>query len=480
MKRLSVSMASLVLAILMGACAHTGIGPNYEAPLAGPETALDRYVHAEDPAYRWSIANTIDNGGGTKTYVIDMTSQTWLSPEEVNRTEWKHWLLVTVPAQVQHDTALLFIGGGKNGGDPPKESMPEVLQSALATNSVAALLLQVPNQPLSFDGEEEGRSEDDLIAYTWNKFMTTGDERWPARLPMTKSAVRAMDTVTALTADTAISPKRVEKFVVSGGSKRGWTTWTTAAVDHRVVAIIPFVIDLLNVVPSFMHHYEVYGFFAPAVDDYVNQGIMDWMGTNEYEELLRLVEPYSYRKRLTMPKLIVNASGDQFFLPDSSQFYWDGLEGPKYLRYVPNADHGLDDTDAGETLLAFYASILTGAPLPEYDWTFPDDNTISVTTTTPVLEARSWHATNPTARDFRVETIGKAWKSQVFASNKGTTYDSFIGDPTTGWTAFFVELTFQGPGGLPLKLTTPVRVVPDVVSHQYLVPAQTPRGYLSK
>jgi len=67
-----------------------------------------------------------------------------------------------------------------------------------------------------------------------------------ARLPMTKSAVRAMDTVTAFLG----SSREVTsggRFVVAGGSKRGWTTWTTAAVDKRVVGIIPIVIDVLNI-----------------------------------------------------------------------------------------------------------------------------------------------------------------------------------------------------------------------------------------
>ena len=30
-----------------------------------------------------------------------------------------------------------------------------------------------------------------------------------------------------------------------------------------------------------------------------------------------------------MPKFVLNAAGDQFFLPDSSQFYYDELKGPK-------------------------------------------------------------------------------------------------------------------------------------------------------
>ena len=134
---------------------------------------------------------------------------------------------------------------------------------------------------------------------------------------MTKAAVRAMDTVTAFCGSPEGGKVKVDEFVVAGGSKRGWTTWTTAAVDKRVVAIIPIVIDVLNIEPSMLHHYAAYGFWAPAIGDYTTFSIMDWNGTPEYEALMKIEEPYEYRQRLTMPKFIINASGDQFFLPDS-------------------------------------------------------------------------------------------------------------------------------------------------------------------
>ena len=70
-----------------------------------------------------------------------------------------------------------------------------------------------------------------------------------------------------------------------------------------------------------------------------------------------------------MPKLMLNASGDQFFLPDSSQFYFDDLKGEKYLRYVPNTSHALDKSDALETLHAFYASVVNGTERPQIKWT---------------------------------------------------------------------------------------------------------------
>src|SRR6185503_14933769 len=104
--------------------------------------------------------------------------------------------------------------------------------------------------------------------------------------------------------------------------------------------------------PSFQHYWEAYGFWAPAVGDYVCMLLMDWSGSPEYRALMKIEEPFEYRERMTLPKFLINSSGDQFFLPDSAQFYFDRLPGVKYLRYVPNSDHSLRGSDALTTLLA--------------------------------------------------------------------------------------------------------------------------------
>jgi len=485
MRKLFTFSGLAMAAMLVAGCVHTTgkpgetfAGKPYSAPLAAAETALDRYVAKDDPSYSWSQVRTMP-GDGVTTYVLEMTSQTWRSPDELSRTLWEHYLVVSVPKEVKHNRALLMIGGGSNTNDMPDKPDERLEGIAKATGSVTALLRMVPNQPITIAGEEEGRYEDDLIAYTWEQYLLTGDEEWPARMPMTKSAVRAMDAIQSFCSGPVMGGKSIDRFVVTGGSKRGWTTWTTAAVDQRVEAIVPIVIDMLNVVPSFEHHWRVYGFWAPAVGDYERQGLMDWTATPEYSALMELVEPYSYRNRLTMPKLIINATGDQFFLPDSSQFYWDGLEGPKYLRYVPNGDHGLRDTDAGDSLLAFYASILTGAPMPDYTWSFPDAETIEVVSRTPVKQALLWQAHNPAARDFRVETLGKVWVSSPVEDLGGGVYRARVPKPAQGWSAFLIELEFEGPGGLPFKLSTPVRIVPDVLPFTYTVPDPPRQGFLT-
>lgn len=436
------------------------------------ETAIDRYVQKPDAAYRWEIVRS-ESAGNAKVVVVDMVSQRWLSEKEVDRPEWQHWLTLVVPKEIKSNVGLLMIGGGKNGGAPPEKASTEVMQIALATGTVVAELKMVPNQPLVFHGDGVPRSEDDLIAYTWDQFLKTGESDWLARNAMIKSAVRAMDTMTAATGEVA-DGHVVDQFVVAGASKRGWTTWLTGAMDKRVVGIIPIVIDVLNTNESMRHHFAAYGYWAPAIGNYVQHHIMERLDHPRLMEAYQLIDPYYYRHRLTMPKLVLNAAGDQFFLPDSSQFYWDALQGEKNLRYVPNTDHGMGGSDAVETLVAFYSMIVRGQPRPEFSWERGENGTVVVRPSTPPQEVRLWQATNPDARDFRVETLGKKYTSQVLTAGADGSYTATVADSEKGWTAFFVELTFDSGGLFPLKLTTNVWVTPDTLPYSDKSPALTP------
>ena len=440
------------------------------------QTALDKYVAAPDPNYKWELVNTIP-GEGYTTYIIDLTSQQFLTAAEVDHPIWKHWLIVVKPTIVKSDIGFLFITGGHIGGKAPAAPDPMLTSLATATGSVASMLQDVPNEPVTFAGETKPRTEDAIIAYTWDKYLRTGDEKWPLRLPMTKAAVRAMDTVTAFAKSDKGGNVNVDKFFVAGGSKRGWTTWTTAAVDKRVIAITPLVIDLLNIEKSFEHHYRAYGFWAPAVHDYEVMHIMDWTGSPQYHALMQIEEPYSYRDRLTMPKFVVNDTGDQFFLPDSSQFYFDDLKGEKHLRYVPNTDHSLKGSDARESMQAFYEMVLSGTPRPKYSWKFEKDGSIRVQTMTKPTEVKLWQATNPDARDFRLEKIGPVWTSTVLEEKDKGLYVAKVDKPAKGYTAYFIEMTYPGMGKYPMKITTGVRVVPDVLPFQLPPkPAHLPKG----
>lgn len=428
-------------------------------------TPIDEYVAKRDRSYKWKVIEEHQHEG-YQTVLIDFTSQTWLRPGEVDRPQWKHRLVITIPDELHKtDIGFLFIGGGSHTREPATESSSRLLELALSTQTIAAELYNVPYQPLVFHDDGVDRTEDDLIAYAWVQYIGTGDVRWLPRGPMVKSAVRAMDTITKYTKRHKRQYQPVEKFVVAGGSKRGWTTWLTAAMDQRVVALAPIVIDVLNLDVSMRHHFAAYGFYAPSISDYVNHRIMLKIGSPELKQLYEYVDPYHYMSRLEIPKLILNATGDQFFLPDSSRFYWDEVPEPKFLRYVANADHGLGNSDAMSTLAGFHYHITRNQALPKMRWRFDDDRTVSIHFQSMPSSLILWKAHNPHSRDFRMETFGPQYvatqlSTQNIESNVWQSYQ--VQKPKSGWTAWFIEAQFE-TAHEPLKLSTEVRVTPDTL-----------------
>ena len=122
------------------------------------------------------------------------------------------------------------------------------------------------------------------------------------------------------------------------------------------------------------------------------------------------------------PKLvaIADATGDEFFLPDSSQFYWDQLRGESYFRYVPNAAHSMYGTDVLDTAAAFHWLIVNDRRPPRFSWMRHPDGTLQ---TMPLDQSQSvllWQATNPEARDFRLAILGPAFvRTPVEADDRG-------------------------------------------------------------
>ncbi|MBM3752895.1 MAG: PhoPQ-activated pathogenicity [Acidobacteria bacterium] len=419
-------------------------------------TALDKYVAAPDPVYAWKVVKTA-TAPTHRTYVLELTSQSWRTEKEVDKPVWRHWLTITRPNEIKSKHALLFIGGGLNLDPAPEKSPDRSARFAVETGSIVADLGMVPNQPLRFtDSPDAARFEDDLIAYSRVKHFTTKDDTWLVRLAMVKSGVRAMDAIQAWARTEQIG---VDKFVVSGGSKRGWTTWLIGAVDPRVAAIMPVVIDALNSEAITRHHFEAMGFFSTALKDYVNHGLFPHkIGTPEYAAVLAIEDPFNYRDRpaLRMPKMLINASGDQFFLPDNSRFYYDKLSDEKLLRYVPNAKHNLAGSDAADTMLAFYKSVISGSKRPRLTWRTKPES-VTVKSNIKPESVTLWQANNPDARDFRVDTIGNAYKATQLTGNKSFT--ARVDKPAKGFTAYFIELKFADG----LKLSTPITITPDTL-----------------
>lgn len=58
---------------------------------------LDDYVWAHNEGYSWEILETNKSALGGTTYIVNMTSQYWLTESEVNRNLWWHELVVAIP-----------------------------------------------------------------------------------------------------------------------------------------------------------------------------------------------------------------------------------------------------------------------------------------------------------------------------------------------------------------------------------------------
>jgi PhoPQ-activated pathogenicity-related protein len=437
--------------------------------LANPKNALDAYVAKPDPAFGWKVAGHI-SGPGYHGAVLELTSQSWLSSKQVDHPVWKHWLTVVVPDKVEHRTGLLFITGGKIDDPAPDKATERFAKMAVETNSIVAELDDVPNQPLRFTEDPKPRVEDEIIAYQQAKFAKHQEPGELVRLPMVKSGVAAMTAVQQYLASDDGGKLPLDHFVVSGGSKRAWTTWLVGALDPRVVGIIPIVINVLDVDATTRHHWEAMGYFSPALKDYVENGLIPGqIGKPGLKAVNEIEDPLNYRDRpsMKMPKYVINAVGDEYFPPDNTKYSYHLLPQTKRLRMIPNSKHSTAGTDINESMTAFYAAILNHTPIPDYAWSVGKDGAITLRSSVKPLEVNLWQGTNPNARDFRVDTIGKAFTSKRLTPDKNGVYAGNVPKPKSGYTAYFLEVLYPSGTKYPFKFTTEVYVKPDVLPYKW-------------
>lgn len=419
-------------------------------PMSGERLA--QYVAQPDPSYGWIKRREGKLGLGS--YVeLTLTSQTWRD------ITWKHQLFVIKPSSCAKDCrhALLFITGGRwkpeLEQDPSDPSMPrEAATFALLAESLktpVAVLLHVPHQPIL-----GGKVEDQIIAHTFQKYLETGDADWPLLLPMVKSAARSMDAVSDLCRQQWTLD--IESYTVSGASKRGWTTWLTAAVDRRVTALAPMVIDMLNMQEQLKHQRAAWGELSEEIGDYSQLKLDQQLDTPRGQSLQSMVDPYQYRQLLRQPKLIVLGTNDDYWPLDALNLYWNDLVGPKYILYVPNNRHGLKDLPrllGG--LNALHHQAANGYQMPRMNWKFRNGDghlTLDLDADVKPQEVLAWIATSPT-RDFRQSR----WESRPAELIDGR-HVCRLPVPESGYAALIGEAQFDGPG-LPFYLSTNVQIL---------------------
>lgn len=427
--------------------------PDIDPNAVSPETAMQAYLNNGDASYKWELKNQM-KGAGVTFFELQFTSQTW------HNIRWTHYMVIIIPDNLTYKNALLIINGGENNNEIPDSqdimngAIKDVGMMASNNKAVIALLWQVPNQPL-FD-----LLEDALISKTLSNYLTDNDYTWPLLFPMTKSAIKAMDLVQEFTQDKA--HKQIDGFVVTGASKRGWTTWLTGANDKRVVGIAPMVIDMLNLTVNIKYQKEVWGDYSTEIQDYVNLGIVQSVETPKGSDIVKMIDPFSYRKSLTMPKMIFMGTNDTYWPVDAVKNYIDDIPGNNHLCYIPNADHNLGDMiTATAALDGFFSVILTESTYPKCDYQITEigGKIILTINTTPELlvDGYLWSATSVGDQDFRNEK----WSMVTLNVSKKPKIDVIIDYPQSGYKAFYVDLKYKAPKGNDYTQSTRIFVAHD-------------------
>jgi PhoPQ-activated pathogenicity-related protein len=399
---------------------------------------------------------------------FELRSQSWSQNGQVAPADWIHGVDLYIPDNVKGTRAVLVANDGVNNplpggspGAPNNFSKDTLLNIARQTGLIVVAVSNVPNQYLTYSNDGEPRTEDGSVAHSWKLFMQAPEQRpfMSLHVPMMEALVKAMDL-----AQKETQPGQVVSFLATGASKRGWAVWLSALADSRVDSIVPFVIDVLNTDKVFDQTFLAYGGHWPlAYVDYYTQGVIAQRKSEPFKKLMQVEDPMTYRNlpgysdRLKIPKYIVNASGDDFFIPDASRQYLMDLPGDNTLRVIPNSAHDVR-ASVEANLIPYIKRWQTGNTAPRLKAQEQHLNATStrlqLTLSEMPIRLTQWTAHNPKARDFRYNCGVRYIAAQLPAS---TDVQTTLRAPTEGWSAEFFEAEYADG----VVETTMVKVLPD-------------------
>jgi len=429
---------------LLAAPPVTAEPPATRVAAAAARGPLADYVSTADPTTRWTRIASGELGGG-RFLAAELVSQTW------RRNPWRHQFAVCVPGKtaVPRPPLVLWIDGGSTPeGDvqPPAKQLPLLAAIAAASGLPVAVVRQVPNQPLA-----GGRREDDLIAHTFEQFFESGDPAALLLLPMVKTVASALDAAQDLVSrEWGLD---LDGCVVTGASKRGWTSWLAAAVEPRVRGLVPMVIDMLDLPRHMRLQVESFGAPSEALHDYVARGLHRRLDSPRGQELLAIVDPARHAAAITQPKIVALGTNDEYWPLESLDLYRPALRGPTWVSYTPNAGHDLPPTRVAPLVAALGRHVAGVESLPDLAWTCDAASRLCTLSADPLpAETLLWTAASA-SRDFR----GARWTSQRVQLADGRCREPLT-RPETGFRAAVVECRYVRQP-LPVYLSTGPLVV---------------------
>ena len=319
---------------------------------------LDDYVWMEDDNFSFSHEKSTRNADSV-VHHVKMISQKWQNETLLinpDHTFWQHRLDIIIPVNLADtDIFLLHVTSQNIPLDFDSYHSDTVRTQLFAENLgvVAAVLYQVPNQPLNMvpiPGVKYqdviyagGRTEDGILARCWREFINNyiekdvEDHTILVQMPMAKAAVRALETVTEFVYDK--TGNYMTKAGVTGASKRGWTTWLTAAADYeRVDFMAPVYFDELNMVENIHHHFRSLGGYTWTFLDYYYAGITEYLDHPAVNASRLVLDVLTFKDRYAKHQVnyMITAGNDEFFLVDNPNYFYNELDEKTLMRIIPN------------------------------------------------------------------------------------------------------------------------------------------------
>jgi PhoPQ-activated pathogenicity-related protein len=480
------------------------------------ESPLDTYLKKADPNYKWfDTQHRVKMLSGATGYVLNVTSQQWLDTSKAigpNGAIWTHQVLVIVPKTVKVvDHAMIYITGNCNenpGWPKATDEEPLVMDRVLSeTGSIGVVLYQIPNCHIVYpsDPTQAKRSEDAMIAWAWNQYLKTRDPEWLPRLPMAKAAMQAMRAVQEFTSQQKMA--EIDGWLVSGASKRGWTTWMVGAANcpscPKIKAIAPIVPIVPNLKVNVHHMWRAFGGLSFAFSDYVDANITRFFDDPGFADMMQIVDPVNYLERLArLPKFVLVSSDDEFMMFEWTKSWWDMFTGEKHLMIANNAEHSMATgiLELLGSLGNFANSIFRNGTRPEFSWDLDLQNgVITVKIPEHVKHGKVVLRTAPTLnlkrRDFRwfvkadnkngtakcnfpdvgpLKLLGfeacvqpTIWTGKTLEASSPGVYEAKLKKPLLGWTGAYVEVFFPSDSGLKseYQFTTAGMVWPQTLPY---------------
>ncbi|EDS6650546.1 PhoPQ-regulated protein [Salmonella enterica subsp. arizonae] len=459
----------IILVLFISTNVYTQLHNNIFFCRNSPECDLshvlpDYWEHISDTPLKYTLIST-EPLAQVELRHYELLSQHWSPDDMVTPAQWRHNVDIYIPETAKQRHALVVVNNGVNYEEgvqinsKPVDFTQETLASiARDTNTIVISVSDIPNQYLTFQDDKKPLKEDESVSRSWALFMEAPEQRklMPLNIPMVSSLSQAIRL-----AKEELTRWNIHSFIVTGISKRGWTAWLSAIADPDVEAIVPFAIDLLDIDASLEHIYQSYGGNWPITFyPYYQQGIDEKIKTHSFSQLRQIIDPLRYlntvyQTRLAIPKYIINASGDDFFVPDNSRFYYSKLPGVKSLRIVPNTSHYSIKQITEESLVTFINRFQDKKTLPQVLGII-QHNLLTVYFSEEPIKVVRWTATNPNARDFRY-ACGIRYHPLTIDIPANNRVNITLNEPVTGWEATYIEATFDDG----YVATTQVYITPD-------------------